>query len=42
MMVSFLPPMVKDIFQLALEPSYDSEKGTVELLDLGRIVCLIH
>jgi len=42
MMVSLLPPMVKHIFKLALEPSYDSEKRTVELLDLGGIVCLAH
>jgi hypothetical protein len=42
MMVGFLPPIVKHIFQLALEPPYDSEKGTVELLDLDGIVCLIH
>jgi hypothetical protein len=41
MMISFLPPMVKSFFELALEPPYDSEKGTVELLDMGGIVCLI-
>lgn len=42
MMFSFPPPMVKHIFYLALKPPYDSDKGTVELLDLGGMIRMVH